>query len=1198
MSQGFTLPAETWDSIFPFYILLDQELTLLEAGSVLLKTHPFLQIGDSFFQHFKIKRPPGLQPNFKNLCQLLNHILVLESFSSPMLLRTQVLQLHEPERLLLLASPWFTEAEELKKMGITLQDLPKHHPAWDFLTLLQIQRSALRDAKELASLLQSQQKGLKEINQKLLSQEAEARKLALIAAHTENLVILTDNQAQIEWVNPAFERLTGYQLDEVKGKKPGNFLQGPETDLETVGSMSRQLQAGMPFSAELINYTKMGSKYWVSIEVRPVHDEQGKIIHFMALESDITQRKQAEEELARYSRALQRLQGLSTELEKSLEDKIRGILEIGLETFGLEMGILSQIQKNEYRVCYFQAKPEIPSIAEGSLFELERTYCQKVVKDKKPYFFAQDSQSAYRQHPCYRDTGLNGYIGSPVYIGPQIFGTLNFSAKIASRPLTERDAEIISLFSRWIGFELLRNQDLIELANAKEKAESSNQMKTEFIASISHEIRTPLNAIVGMSELMQETVLNAEQKEFMSTIWSGSQSLLHLINDLLDVSKIEAGQVDIETIEFDPLQIGSQTLQILQSRAQSKKLDFWFICTPSPAPLVLGDPNRIRQILLNLITNAIKFTDQGSVILRLKWKASPENSIQLSFEVEDTGIGIPPKSQSLIFEKFTQVHEHSRKMGGLGMGLNISLLLATAMGGALSFDSEPNQGSIFRFEITLPLLKAAEPINSSALPEIQIIASTPRKALIQASLEAWGLKTQIHAENPEPKPTQIMVLDLSLPTEIIDKQLQKLGLSHTKGMLLSDPKSESKHEELLSAQNLHWIHPPFIPEDVAEFFQFNAKPETGKTIEPHLGSEHPKFQKSPHILLVEDNPENQLLAKRWLELEGYRTTSALNGIEAIQAYQEMNFELILMDIQMPKMNGLDASQKIRELEAQSGRQRTPIIAFTAHAVAHYRKEAFEMGMDDYMTKPIRRERLVSILNKWIDTQIHILVIDDDPLNHTLIEAYLRGQNNLAIEKALTAAQGAKMLEKKAFSLILLDMEMPGKNGYHFARELKQIKKFQQLPILAITGHRGENERQKCLEAGASEFLEKPFSKTELLERMRQILSPPLPSNEKKQIIVDPEIADLIPIFIENILKQIQNLEPNLINREWRPLMRFGHSLKGSGASFGFQSVSDWGARLETAALQENFASYSEHFKALENFLKQVDWAPGETQVLE
>jgi two-component system sensor histidine kinase/response regulator len=1199
MKDGFRFSPDIWDNLFPFYILLDQHLTFLEGGSILRKANPNLTSGSPFAEHFAIKRPPRLKLSFEELVANTEHILVFESLHTPMLLRAQAIFLADSQQLLLLASPSFTETTELQRMGITLQDLPKHHAAWDFLTLLQIQRSALRDAQELAQMLQTQHKGLKQVNQRLQQQEAEARKLALVAARTENLVVLTDPQGRIEWVNPAFEKVTGYLLSEVKGLSPGSFLQGPETDPATVAYMSKHIQANEGFSAEVLNYKKSGKPYWISLEVQPIFDEDGEIMNFMAIQSDISERKQNAAELMRYSTALQKLQALSTDLNQNLEDKIRAILRLGLNTFGLEMGFITHINEEDLCIVYFQTTAPDHSIPEGTNLELSQTYCAQVIESGEMVFFHNASETDYRFHPCYQNFGFEAYIGTPLWVGDRLIGTLNFTARKPMRPLSDRDGDLIRLFSRWIGFEMLRAQDRQALSEAKEAAESANQVKTDFIANISHEIRTPLNAISGMTELMRETSLNAQQQQYLGTIWAGSQSLLHLINDLLDISKIEAGQVDIDSVEFDPEVISTHVMQILQSRIRSSSLDFWFVCNPCLPPPVIGDPNRIRQILLNLIGNAIKFTEKGAIGLRLNWRETGTGHVALSFQVEDSGIGIPPEDLERIFHKFTQVHEHSQSLGGIGLGLNIARSLAQAMNGRISVSSTPGQGSCFTLELEAPLAPSGRYRPRIPSSRLLLVASHEREKMIRSLLEAWHMQVEKGPWQHQELEQQLadyawIALDSELPPPVLAAWAANHKNTDPPLLIFSTTHSGPTLQSLFPQAQC--LRPPFLPEQLRSAFGISlGEPRLNTQKHEDESGEHPVS--SAWILIAEDNYENRILTERWLELAGHRFFSAVDGREAVALTQQHDFDLILMDLQMPEMNGFEASLEIRAQEQQREREPVPIIAFTAHAVEKYRNEAFSAGMNDYITKPIRRDRLIAAVEKWARPQPVILSVDDDHLNHFLIEAYLKESEFKHFIKAGSAAEALNILARQRVSLMLLDMEMPIMNGYELATHLRKDIFLHKIPIVALTGHSGSQQRARCLNAGCTEYLEKPFSRGQLLKMLRNFLvipSQPTPVEQRVDdsvIRIEPDIVDLVPMFIENSLNQIQKARFWLEHQDWDSLIRMGHSLKGSGASFGFQKASGFGKQLETLAIQHDDPAFRDTLEQLEHFLRTVRWAP-------
>lgn len=454
--SGLCLNADQLGELFPFHFGINRQWEITRLGPSLERMLAGIRPGKHFNDYFIITKPRHAD-DFDAAILQSQQLFIIHTQPLATMLRGQMLYLVEQDELCFLGSPWLTSAEELTRLDLSVHDFAVHDPIVDMLQLLQHTRSALNDAKQLADLLTTQQR--------------ELRRLALIASRTDNAVILTDASRRILWVNDGFTRLTGYLAEEVKGRVPGELLQGPLTDPQTIADIRATLQAGEGFSAELINYRKDGTHYWVAIEVQPMTDRNGVITNFMAIETDITQRKQVAE----------------------------------------------------------------------------------------------------------------------------------------------------------------------ELALAKEQAEAANRAKSEFLAVMSHEIRTPLNGVIGFTRLLQDTPLSVTQRGYTEAINSSSQTLLALINDILDLAKIEAGHMELEQGVIDLQQCVETTVSLVSPSAAEKCLAVEVSLDPRLPGYLEGDATRLQQVLLNLMSNAVKFTSQGKVCLRV---CQQDGDLHIS--VSDTGIGMTP----------------------------------------------------------------------------------------------------------------------------------------------------------------------------------------------------------------------------------------------------------------------------------------------------------------------------------------------------------------------------------------------------------------------------------------------------------------------------------------------------------------------------------------------------------------------------
>jgi PAS domain S-box-containing protein len=528
-----------------------------------------------------------------------------------------------------------------------------------------------RSARQLEALRQS---------------EKQASTLAMVAARTDNAVVITDSLGHVEWVNEAFARVTGYELSEVVGRTPGSVLQGPETDPQVVHGMRENLRRGQAFEAEILNYTKNGRPYWVAIEVQPIRDEAGRTVQFMAIERDITESRNRER----------------------------------------------------------------------------------------------------------------------------------------------------------------------ELEEARRKAEEASHTKSNFLAMMSHEVRTPLNGLIGSLDLLQDTVLDSQQRKYVETSQRSAEWLLTIINDILDYSKMEAGKIGLEPAVFNLTSLVEGVVEMLEPRASEKAISLVTEIKPNVPRIAEGDSNKIRQILLNLTGNGIKFTSGGEVRIAVSLLETSGHRPRVRFTVSDTGKGIPLAQQGRIFEEFwTRSEDTSRGHVGTGLGLSISRRLVGLLGGEINFESRPGAGTRFWFDVPLSFL----PYDAVGGNEAPFDGDPGR-------------------------------------------------LDWTRGTRLNG-----------------------------------------------------------HVLIADDNPANLMIAQSLLKRLGLSADIVDNGIKAVDAVRQGAYDLVLMDIGMPEMDGIAATQAIRASDGPVAR--VPIIALTAHVMRGERESLIAQGLDDYLSKPIDRTALVNCLTRWL-----------------------------------------------------------------------------------------------------------------------------------------------------------------------------------------------------------------------------------------
>jgi len=757
--------------------------------------------------------------------------------------------------------------------------------------------------------------------------EKELRALSRAVEQSPNAVIITDTDGSIEYVNPRFTTLTGYSSDEVIGKNP-RFLKSGQMPKEQYKKLWETISSGAEWHGEFHNVKKNGVLYWEFASITPIRNSEDQITHYLSIKEDITERKKSDEDLK----------------ELALFAEMNPAPVVRLARNGNILFI------NSATSIIFENKDLIGKSWLNVCPGIKRSRFKKILND-----------SDTLQHES-------------------IIGDRNFLFTYKGNP----ESDYIYVYGADI---TLQKHVEAELKRARDIAVESARLKSEFLANMSHEIRTPMNGVLGMTDLLLSTQTTLEQREYIETINSSGKLLLSIINDILDLSKIEAGKLQLETTNFNLRTMIEDVVELHAGQVYGKGLKFNCLLPNDLITSVKGDPTRLQQVLSNLINNAIKFTHQGLIMVFVELIDETERTINLRFKVKDTGIGIEYNGKQRLFQYFSQLDgSTTRKYGGTGLGLAISKQLVEIMGGEIGVDSEPEVGSTFWFNVELEKQTegaAALPPIDPSISKLRILMVDEKQTsinVLKRILTKWDISyhtasdchsasNMMHnaAENGEA--FDVIIVDLSTQCLGVETMLNSINvdpvMSNVKIIILTPPGRRLADKDSLKPGMHYYLHKPIRQSRLYNcLLEFSRNPDNA-LVYKQSSKNILLPRKDERILIVEDDMVNQRVTSKMLDILGYNHSLAANGLEAMEAISRNTYNLIFMDCQMPEMDGFEVTRRIRKLEKTSKEKRhIPIIALTANAMQGDQERCHRAGMDDYLSKPLKQTDLENILNRW------------------------------------------------------------------------------------------------------------------------------------------------------------------------------------------------------------------------------------------
>jgi PAS domain S-box-containing protein len=793
-----------------------------------------------------------------------------------------------------------------------------------------------------------------------LLRQSEERFHLLIDCMRDYAIVMLDSKGRVATWNSGAKHIIGYDVAEIVGQHfslfypPADLVRAkPRSDLDAAVRDGRCEDEGW-------RVRKDGAEFWANVIITPLRNPQDLVMGFAMITRDLTDRRRTDESL------------------RASEEHLRAITQTAKEA-----------------IISANAAGRIVSWNEGAqrIFGYVR---DEVIGQPLTILMPERYRPLHEQGLLrLQTTRIPHLIGNTVELhGLRKEGTeFPIELSLATWQTAQGD------FYCGIIRDITQRKQLEEVQRkAIEAAQSASQAKSTFLANMSHEIRTPMNAVIGMTDLLLETQLTPAQREYLVIVRDSAESLLSLINDILDFSKIEAGKLELDRVTFALREVVGDTMKAVALRAHGRDVEVaWHVHSGVP-DLLEGDPLRLRQILTNLVGNALKFTSHGEVLLDVAEDPAPEGLLQLHFTVRDTGIGIPPEKQQMIFRAFSQVDPSTtRRFGGTGLGLAIASRLVSLVGGRMWVESEVGVGSTFHFTAQF---EPGKRLSSEIRPAMTSLADLPvlivddnrtNRLILEEMLANWQMKPtsvgnaeaalqELRRAKQSGSPYRVVLTDVHMPKvdgfQLTERIKESPNLDGTVILMLSSGDGPQDIDRCRRVGGQAHLMKPIKQSELFDAIAGSVRPP-----EPALqaAAESPANSRDTatlEVLLVEDSEPNQRLAIGVLSRLGHRVTAVNNGRAAVEAWSNGSFDLVLMDVQMPEMDGFSASRAIREREARVGGH-IPIIAMTAHAMKGDREECLAAGMDGYLAKPMRKGDLERVIEQVLHASDAAVVAEEE-----------------------------------------------------------------------------------------------------------------------------------------------------------------------------------------------------------------------------